>query len=139
MIAPIEKARPGITLAQVEVEVLCRLLETSLPQGVPASLDTHAAHQAAIACLAARGLLGCAGPGGSGIEVHDAVARTMRLAARCRTTLYRPGEILAVGEEASVFVRRGGLGVVRLEPVPNPHRIGAGPGAGPGPGPDVGT
>lgn len=126
MIAPIEKARPGITLAEVEVEVLCRLLETSLPQGVPARLDTHAAHEAAIACLAARGLLGCAGPGASGVEVHDAVARTLRLAARCRTTLSRPGEILAVGEEASVFVRHGDLGVVRFEPVPNPHPFGSG-------------
>lgn len=115
----VEKLRPGITLASVEVEVLCRLLDSALPPGVPVSLQTHAARDGALAGLAARGLVGCAGTagGGLGIEVHDAVARTLHLAAACRATHDDCGELLAVGDGASVFVRRGDLGVVRIEPV----------------------
>ncbi|MFN8105778.1 MAG: hypothetical protein U0U69_15075 [Acidimicrobiia bacterium] len=120
MIGAVEKTRPGITLATVEVEVLCRLLDCGLPRGIPARLDTHAVREAAVACLAARGLLGCGRPGGSGIEVHDAVARTLRLAARCRTVVARSGETMAVGDAASIFVRYGDLGVVRFEPIANP-------------------
>lgn len=120
----VDKVRPGITLAKVELEVLCRLLDSTLPPGVAPALESHAVRDAALACLAARGIVGCAGPdgddgGGSSIEVHDAVARTVRLAARCRSTMPCAGEMLAVGVEASVFVRHGDLGVVRLEPVAN--------------------
>lgn len=111
----VAKVRAGITLAAVEVEVLCRILDVALPVGVPARLDSHAVHDAAIAGLAARGLVGAGAD--VGLEVHEAVGRTVCLASRCRSAVVDGDEILATGPGASVCLRRGALDVVRLEPL----------------------
>lgn len=114
----VSKVRSGISLAMVEVEVLCRTLDIALPVGVPASVDTHAVYEVAVSGLAARGLVGI-GPGpGPCLEVHDAVARTLRLASACREVRIDGGEVVMVGGVASISVRHGELGVVRLEPLP---------------------
>lgn len=111
----VAKVRAGITLAAVEVEVLCRILDVTLPLGVPASLDTHAVHSAVVAGLAARGLVGTGAA--ATLEVHDAVARTVCMASRCRSAVVDGDDVLADGAGTEVCLRRGDLGVVRLEPL----------------------
>lgn len=122
MMPPVSRRGAGITLAVVEVEVICRVLGVALPAGIEASLTTHEAWTASLACLVARGIVSIGAAGRP--DVHPAVAATVRLAAMCRdrvevtgtageTFLAMCGDPGAVG----VVLRQGTAGVVRLEPL----------------------
>lgn len=118
----VPKLRAGITLAVVEVEVLCRLLNLALPHGIAAGLSSHEVWSAVLAALAARGLV-CSTVEG-GFDVHPAIAGTLRLAAACRvavgTELGGGDTLMATSDDPDapgIVMRPGAPGVVRMEPI----------------------
>lgn len=122
MTPAVARKRAGITLAVVEVEVLCRLLGVALPREITGGLGSHEVWTASLAGLAARGLVGCGTRGET--EVHPAVAATLRLAAASRSRLEGVGDagesVLVTSTDAAapgVVLRHGAAGVVRLEPI----------------------